>query len=140
MPTASDRWLPLEEILIGSEGRWESRARFGFFSEWFLGHFDECPLVPGVALLALAAETAKRQALGKGRTLEVSGFSRVRFKRLLFPEEELGISIAAMPSGPEAQLDFYLTCQGEPVVQGIMKVTEKVSPGERNNGKDPSRA
>jgi len=140
MQTSSDRWLPLEELLVSPEGRWESRARFGPFSEWFFGHFDECPLVPGVAILALAAETVKRQAQGKGRTLEVSGFSRVRFKRLIFPEEALDISISAMPSGPEAQLDFYMTCQGEPVVQGILKVTEKVFPGERNNEKNPSRA
>jgi len=90
--------------------------------------------------VVLAAETVKRQAQAKGRTLEVSGFSRVRFKRLIFPEEELSISISAMPSGPEAQLDFYLTCHGEPVVQGIVQVTEKVSPGERNNEKNPSRA
>lgn len=140
MQLSSDRWLPLKDILISPEGRWESRARFGPFSEWFSGHFDECPLVPGVAILALAAETVKRLARGKGRILEVSGFSRVRFKRLIFPEEELCISISALPAGPEAQLDFYLTCQGEAVVQGVVKVTEPVFPGERNNEQNPSRA
>jgi len=109
------------------EGRWESMARFEPSSEWFSGHFDECALVPGVALLALAAEMVKRQGREQGRRLEVSGFSRVRFKQLVFPDEELQISMAAMPSRPEAKLDFHITCRGDTVAQGSLKASEKVS-------------
>jgi len=127
MSTFPDDWLPLEKPWITPEGRWESRVRFDFSSEWFSGHFDECPLMPGVALLALAAETVKRQACENGRFLEVSGFFRVKFKRFVFPDEELQISVAAMPPGPEAKLDFHITCCGESVVQGVLIVGEEVS-------------
>jgi 3-hydroxymyristoyl/3-hydroxydecanoyl-(acyl carrier protein) dehydratase len=106
------------------EGRWESMARFEPSSEWFSGHFDECALVPGVALLALAAEMVKRQGREQGRRIEVSGFSRVRFKQLVLPDEELRISMAAMPSGPKAKLDFHITCRGETVAQGLLKASE----------------
>ena len=85
--------------------------------------------MPGVALLALAAETVKRQGREQGRFLEVSGFSRVRFKRLVFPDEELRISVAAMPPGSEAKLDFHVTCHGDTVVQGVLKAIEEVSRG-----------
>ena len=122
-------WLPLEDIKITPEGRWESIVRFEPSSEWFSGHFDECPLVPGIALLALATEMVKRQGLEQGRRLEVSGFSRVRFKQLVFPDEELHISVAAMPSGPEGKLDFHITCCGETVAQGLLKAREEVSRG-----------
>jgi len=122
-----NRWLPLKDPRITPEGRWESVTRFELSSEWFSGHFDECALVPGVALLALAAEMAKRQGREQGRRLEVSGFSRVRFRRLVFPDEELRISVAAMPSGPEAKLDFDITCRGDTVVQGVLKASEEVS-------------
>ena len=108
------------------EGRWESMARFEPSSEWFSGHFDECALVPGVALLALAAEMVKRQGREQGRRIEVSGFSRVRFKQLVFPDEELQISMAALPSGPEAKLDFHITCRGNTVAQGLLKASEEV--------------
>jgi 3-hydroxymyristoyl/3-hydroxydecanoyl-(acyl carrier protein) dehydratase len=108
------------------EGRWESMARFEPSSEWFSGHFDECALVPGVALLALAAEMVKRQGREQGRHLEVSGFSRVRFKQLVFPDEELQVSVAAMPSGPMAKLDFHITCRGDTVAQGLLKASEEV--------------
>ncbi len=99
--------------------------RFEPASEWFSGHFEKSPLLPGVALLALASETVKRQALENGRLLEISGFSRVRFKHLVLPGEELRISVAAMPNSPEAKLDFQITCRGELVTQGFLKVREE---------------
>jgi 3-hydroxymyristoyl/3-hydroxydecanoyl-(acyl carrier protein) dehydratase len=121
-----DRWLPLKDPRITPEGRWESIVRFEPSSEWFSGHFDECAVVPGVALLALAVEIVKRQGHEQGRHLEVSGFSRVRFRQLAFPDEELYISVAAMPSGPEAKLDFHITCRGDTVAQGLLKASEEV--------------
>jgi len=126
MPISPDRWLPLKNPRMTPEGRWESMARFEPSLEWFSGHFDECALVPGVALLALAAEMVKRQGREQGRRIEVSGFSKVRFKQLVFPDEELQISVAAMPSGPKANLDFHITCHGETVAQGLLKASEEV--------------
>ncbi len=127
MQIPADRWLPLENTRMTPEGRWESTLRFDPSSEWFSGHFDECPLVPGVALLALAAELVKRQGDEQGRHLEVSGFSRVRFKQMVSPNEELNVSMAAMPSGPEAELDFHISCRGDTVAQGLLKAREEES-------------
>jgi 3-hydroxymyristoyl/3-hydroxydecanoyl-(acyl carrier protein) dehydratase len=121
-----DRWLPLEDPRITHEGRWESSVRLGPSSEWFSGHFDECPLVPGVALLALASETVRRLGREQGRFLEVSGFSGVRFRRLVPPGEELLISVCAMPPGSEAKLDFHVTCHGNTIVHGVMRATEEL--------------
>jgi 3-hydroxymyristoyl/3-hydroxydecanoyl-(acyl carrier protein) dehydratase len=111
------------------EGFWESHVRFSPSSEWFSGHFDEFPLVPGVALLALVAEVVKRQGNEQGRLLKVSCFSKVRFRRLVFPDEELHISVAVMPPRTEAELGFYLSCNGHTVAQGVLKAGEEVSRG-----------
>lgn len=133
MPTLSDNWLPLENQRISPEGRWESKVRFGPASEWFSGHFEGFALLPGVALLALASETLKWQAAENERTLDIMGYSRVRFRRLVLPGEELLISVAAMPNGHEAKLDFQITCQGKLVVNGFLRVREVgLSQGERN--------
>jgi 3-hydroxymyristoyl/3-hydroxydecanoyl-(acyl carrier protein) dehydratase len=129
MRNSSDRWLPLKNLRMTPEGRWESSVQLGPSSEWFSGHFDEYPLVPGVALLALTAETVKRQGRELGRFLEVSAFSGVRFRRLVLPGEELLVSVGVMPPGSEAKLDFHVSCQGNTVVHGVLKATEK-SPGE----------
>ena len=127
MQIPADRWLPLENIRITPGGRWESTVRFEPSSEWFSGHFDECPLVPGVALLALAAEMVRRQGREQGRALKVFGFSTVRFKQLVSPDEELHVSVAAMPSGREAKLDFHITCRGDTVAQGLLMAREEGS-------------
>jgi len=127
MQIPADRWLPLENTRITPEGRWESTVRFESSSEWFSGHFDDFPVLPGVALLALAAEMLERQGREQGRRLAVSGFSKVRFKRLVFPDEELHISVAAMPSKPEATLDFHITCRGETVAQGFLEAGAEAS-------------
>jgi hypothetical protein len=96
-------------------------------------------LVPGVALLALAAEMVKRQYCELGRHLEVSGFSRVRFKQLVSPDEELNVSVAAMPPRPEAKLDFHITCRGDTVAQGFLKAREEVSRGSGNDEANPAK-
>jgi len=124
-----DRWLPLKGPRITSEGQWESEIQFETSSEWFSGHFDGCPLVPGVAILALAAETVKRQGHEQGRFLEVLGFSGVRFKRPVSPEEDLLVSVAAMPLDKEAKLDFHVTCHGDTVARGVLKAAEKGTDG-----------
>jgi 3-hydroxymyristoyl/3-hydroxydecanoyl-(acyl carrier protein) dehydratase len=124
-----DKWLDLKDLRMTPEGRWESSVRLGPSSAWFSGHFDEYPLVPGVALLALAAETVKRQGRQQKRLLEVSGFSSVRFRRLVFPSEQLLISVDAMPPGSEAKLDFHVTCHGHTVVYGVLKATEELPSG-----------
>jgi len=46
---------------------------------------------------------------------------------LAIPDEELHISVAAMPSGSEAKLDFLVTCHGDTVAQGVLKASEDVS-------------
>ncbi len=125
MPVPPDHWLPLANPRITPEGRWESKACFGPASEWFAGHFDNFPVLPGVALLALASETLTKQAVKNGRLIDVLGFSRVRFKHLVLPDEELCISVAAMPSSTEAKLDFQITCQAKLVAHGFLKVRER---------------
>jgi len=129
MRISQDRWLPLKDLRITSEGGWESSVQIESSSEWFSGHFDEYPIAPGVALLALAAETVKRQGREQGRLLEVSGFFGIRFRRLVLPGEELLISVGAMPPESEAKLDFHVTCHGHIIVHGVLKAIEELSGG-----------
>ncbi len=125
MQASQDSWIPLKEPWISLSGRWECRIRFGPASEWFSGHFEGRPLLPGVAILAFAVETVKRQGQKQGRVLELSGFSGVRFRRFVSPDEELHISVAGMPSGDKARLDFLVSCRGETVAQGELDMREE---------------
>lgn len=122
-------WIPLEKFGAGP-GRLQSEVRLDPSSEWFSGHFEDCPMMPGIAILALPAETVRRQGEEEGRKLTVSGFSRVRFRRVVFPEERLFISVDSMPPAPEAELHFEITGKGgQSVAQGILKVQTGLETG-----------
>jgi len=129
MPSASDKWLPLGEIQLSALGRLETSVRLEASSSWFSGHFEECAVVPGVALLAFVGEMVKSQGERQGRSLEISGFFKVRFRRVVFPEERLTVSVASMPPAPEAELPFHVTCDGDSVAQGILKAKENGAGG-----------
>jgi 3-hydroxymyristoyl/3-hydroxydecanoyl-(acyl carrier protein) dehydratase len=124
MPSRGDPWLPLEEIRISPSGRLEAGVCLEVSSPWFSGHFETCAVVPGVALLAFVAETVRRHGERQGRSLGVTGFSKVRFRRVTFPDDRLRVSVDPMPSVSEAELPFFVTCGGESVVQGMMRVAE----------------
>jgi 3-hydroxymyristoyl/3-hydroxydecanoyl-(acyl carrier protein) dehydratase len=125
MELFSDPWMPLKDTWVNPDGRWESKVRFNPSSQWFSGHFEGSPLLPGAALLALAVETVKRQGQSQGRVLEFSAFSRVRFKRFVLPDEELHIWVAGMPSDYMARLDFQVVGNGETVAQGELDICEE---------------
>jgi 3-hydroxymyristoyl/3-hydroxydecanoyl-(acyl carrier protein) dehydratase len=124
MPSDDDQWLPLEEARVSDSGLLETVLRLEDSSPWFSGHFEGCPVVPGLALLAFVVETVRREGDRHGRRLEASGFSKVRFRRVIFPEEGLRVSVAAMPPRPEAELPFHVICDGESVAQGTVKMTD----------------
>jgi hypothetical protein len=77
-------------------------------------------------MLSLVGETIRRQGKEDGRNLEVSGFHKVRIKRVVFPGEQLRVSVATMPPDSQADLDFELTSGGNTVAKGILRVTENL--------------
>ena len=89
------------------------------------GTSKNAPCCRGWRSSLLVVETVKRQGQKQGRVLEFSSFSGVRFKRFVFPDEELHISIAGMPSGDKARLDFLVACHGETVAQGELDIYEE---------------
>jgi 3-hydroxymyristoyl/3-hydroxydecanoyl-(acyl carrier protein) dehydratase len=128
MALLPDPWLPLEDVRVTPSGRLETHVRLDPSSEWFSGHFEDCPLVPGVAILAFAVEAVRSQGRREGRNLEVAGFSRVRFKKFVHPDEKMHIAVDPMPLQPEAALQFHITIDGNDVAQGLVKVKETGDP------------
>lgn len=119
-----DLWLPLKEVRLLSDGRLEARVQLDPSSKWFSGHFEEIPIMPAVSLLSIVGQLLRRQGREEGRNLEVSGFHKVRIKRVVLPGEELRISVTNMPPDCQADLDFLLTSQGRTVAKGFLKITE----------------
>lgn len=107
------------------DGQIKARVRFSAESVWFQGHFPSISILPCVAVTALAVEPLMRNSQAKGRLLNILGFSKVRIKKLTFPDEELCISIEDMPPVRKAELAFKVSCRGEKVCHGRVLVAEQ---------------
>jgi acyl dehydratase len=82
--------------------------------------------MPAVSMLSLVGETVRRQGRKGGRKLEVSGFYKVRIKRVVFPGEDLRVSVGTMPPDSQADLHFEVTSRGSTVAKGILRITENL--------------
>jgi len=85
-------------------------------SPWFEGHFPGDPLLPGIAQLHFVMETI-RAALGE--KIRLAGLKRVRFKRIIRPEEIIDIAADPVPDKP-GMYRFQLTIEGENACSGLM--------------------
>lgn len=96
-------------------------------SLWFQGHFPDDPLLPGIAQLHLVMETIQ-SALGEKRRL--TALKRVRFKRVIRPEETMAITVEPLADNP-GTFRFHVTVADENACSGLMTT------GASDAGKDP---
>ena len=89
-------------------------------SPWFDGHFPEDPTLPGIAQLEMAIDTIR---LAGKRTVSVTGFRKVRFKRIIRPGEKLKI-IATPRKSKEGSYAFRITVENELACNGVLFVTD----------------
>ena len=87
-------------------------------SSWFDGHFPQEPVLPGIAQVAVVHDLIRR---AYGQTLPLREISRIRFKRKISPSDRLTITISPKEGSGDAYR-FRMTCQGEPVCSGYLKV------------------
>ena len=90
-------------------------------SPWFDGHFPGEPVLPGVAQIGMAVD-AISNALNQD--LRISGVRRVRFKRMIRPDDQL--KIIATPLNQEiGAYSFRIMIQEEAVCSGVITVENK---------------
>lgn len=91
-------------------------------SSWFSGHFPDEPILPGIALLAMAAEVVKRRAAEEKKKITVTGIKRVRFRIPVRPGALLSISVSP-PDGPGGGFcPFKIIVNGETACSGSLGV------------------
>lgn len=88
-------------------------------AHWFSGHFPGRPILPGVAQLKavvdLIVATEKEQ-------LVFTGLSRVKFKRIVAPDEQLDIHVFC--GNEKHHYMFTITSDSEDVCSGRMSFTQ----------------
>ncbi|MDK9708495.1 MAG: MaoC/PaaZ C-terminal domain-containing protein [Desulforhopalus sp.] len=87
-------------------------------SPWFSGHFPNNPILPGVAQLGMVADLISEPHQG---CLSITGLSRVKFRKLVRPGEQLHIEVTRNSS--ENHCMFKITSGNEDVCSGKMFFT-----------------
>ena len=85
-------------------------------SPWFYGHFPENPTLPGIAQLEMAIDAIQ---LVSKRNLSVTGFRKVRFKRVIRPGEKLKV-IAIPRKSQEGSYAFRILVEDELACSGVL--------------------
>lgn len=92
-------------------------------SPWFSGHFPNNPILPGIAQLGMVVDLISKPKEG---SLSITGLSRVKFRKLIRPGDQLDIEVTRISS--ENHCIFKITSGNEDVCSGKMFFThnEKV--------------
>lgn len=139
--TQRDAWHSLSCAGASPEKPLESEAHLDAASLWFSGHFPEEPILPGVAVLSMVAETFRRQGSDEHGRISVKGIRKVRFRRPVRPGETLKISASPLTAGRGPVFRFEAAVGGQTVCTGLMELEtyftvkendehmEKIDPG-----------
>ena len=81
------KWHTLECGSGDEPDRLEAFATAPLGSPWFDGHFPGQPMLPGIAMIAMAFYAAQQKEAHEGKRIRLKAVKRVRFKKPVRPDE-----------------------------------------------------
>lgn len=97
------------------EGKMIASVTTAAHSPWFSGHFPDDPILPGIAQLKMVVDLITKSVPGG---LRVTGLSRVKFRKIVRPEEVLDIHVTC--GNKKDQCNFKITSGNEDVCSGLL--------------------
>jgi 3-hydroxymyristoyl/3-hydroxydecanoyl-(acyl carrier protein) dehydratase len=91
-------------------------------SPWFSGHFPSDPVLPGIAILSMAADAVKHQESQKGKKIRIRGIRRVRFRLPVRPDEALTILLSLPEQENDFSYQFKVFTNGKTVCTGVIVI------------------
>ena len=114
-------WYQLIDIACEEDGEIMAEIIVPPDSPWFDGHFPEEPVLPGLAQISMVFDVVQKASGGEWR---VSSVSRVRFKRIVRPENSL--EVIAVPLQKEKDsFSFRIQIKEDLVCSGVMRLKRK---------------
>jgi 3-hydroxymyristoyl/3-hydroxydecanoyl-(acyl carrier protein) dehydratase len=111
-------WYMLKEMMQSEENEISADIHVPSDSSWFDGHFPGEPILPGVAQIGMVVDAIRK---ARNQDLKISSVRRVRFKRIIRPDDQL--KIIAVPLKQEAgSYSFRILIRDEAVCSGVMTV------------------
>jgi 3-hydroxymyristoyl/3-hydroxydecanoyl-(acyl carrier protein) dehydratase len=107
-------WYSIELLKMEKDGM-AARVTTDRSSPWFSGHFPGDPILPGVAQLKMVADLI---AASRKDDLQMTGLSRIKFRKIVRPGELL--DIYAAPGRMKDQYQFRISRSNEDICSGMM--------------------
>ena len=117
-------WYMLKEINRSKENEISTDIHIPSDSPWFDGHFPGEPILPGVAQIGMVFDAIRK---AHNQDLIISGVRRVRFKRMIRPDDRLKIIATPLKKEMDAY-SFRILIQDETVCSGVMTVAYPKDP------------
>ena len=114
------RWYSTLGLEVSDSEQMTLNARVLPDSPWFDGHFPKDPILPGIAQLEMAFDVVR---MCSKRNLKVAGFKKVRFKRIIRPNQKLKIIVTPRKSEKGAYA-FRILVEHELACNGLLLVKD----------------
>ena len=114
-------WHELNYIDISEAGDISTEVRVLPVSQWFSGHFPGEPILPGIAQLGIVYDTV---CGARKRLFSLAGFSRVKFKKIIRPQDCLKITVAPK-ADKEGVFTFRIVVDRDIACSGSMTLEKR---------------
>ena len=113
-------WYTIKNFSVDSDQAIAAEAQVQADCVWFDGHFPGEPILPGVAQLTLVVDLLQKALK---QPIVVEGVSRVRFKQMIRPKDDIRVHIAPSAKGV-ATFGFRLSKGKELACSGSIKIAQ----------------
>jgi len=111
-------WYKLKEMNRSEANEISADIHVPSDSPWFDGHFPGKPILPGVAQIGMVFDAIRK---ARNQDLKLSSVRRVRFKRIIRPDDRLKIMAAPLKQEADSY-SFRILIQDETVCSGVMTI------------------
>jgi len=115
----------LREVHAITPNEIEALAYVPADSPWFLGHFPNEPILPGIALINMAQQAIIEDAALKGEEIIFEALKRVRFTQPVRPGESLKVNITCEEADAETLFTFKVAHEENIVCSGMIAAKKK---------------
>jgi 3-hydroxyacyl-[acyl-carrier-protein] dehydratase len=89
-------------------------------SPWFAGHFPDEPILPGVAILSMAAEMVRHFEGIRQRKIRIAGLKRVRFRLPVKPHDTVAMELTCEKADIVTNYRFQARVKEEIACTGVV--------------------
>jgi 3-hydroxyacyl-[acyl-carrier-protein] dehydratase len=115
----------LREVNAINANEIEALAYVPTDSSWFLGHFPNEPILPGIALIHMAEQAIIQDAAAKGEEITLESLKRVRFTQPVRPGESLKVNVTREEAGEAILFSFKVAHDENIVCSGLIAAKKK---------------